>query len=170
MAWRIEERDQSRQEMVEELKTAPVKWKSAGAGFVGQPGWVVCVDRDEGPMECWRVGEEPGHPDSCSETWATVFGLPGESRQEAEAARDRGQYLGASYHLADCDLLDEKQHEHRGEYNKCEGQIRNICEKVVWTKYAIAREGYHYTCEHSKFYCDPCDEIRPRGRGMMQSK
>ena len=59
-------------------------------------------------------------------------------------------------------------HEHRAEYNKCEGQIHHLCEKVVLTKYGIAPDDSSWTCEHSKFYCDPCDELRPQGQGMMR--
>ena len=59
------------------------------------------------------------------------------------------------------------QHEHRGEYKKCEGQISPLCEKVITVKYLIGQDGASWVCEHSKFYCDPCDEIRPVGRGMI---
>ncbi len=98
----------SREEMVEDLRESPVMWKRENSGFMEQPGWVVLVDKDEDPFKCFRIDEETNHSRDCRESWATVFGLAGDTREEAETARDRGEYLGAAHHLADCELLDDR--------------------------------------------------------------
>lgn len=81
-------------------------WKRAGAGFVGQAGWVALVQADEDPMPCFRT-HDSDHPQDCVERWATVFGLPGETREQAVEALGRSEYLGAAHHLSDCDLSEE---------------------------------------------------------------
>ena len=35
-----------------------VMWKRAGAGFVGQAGWVALVQEDDDPMPCFRTYED----------------------------------------------------------------------------------------------------------------
>ena len=84
-----------------------IKWKVANAGFVGEPGWVYLGDRAEDPFTC-LMDFEADHPKGCMETWDTVRALPGETREEAEAAHAAGSYLGAAYHLSDCELRDER--------------------------------------------------------------
>ena len=63
---------------------AKVMWKRAGAGFVGQAGWVALVQQDDDPMPCFRT-HDSDHPQDCVERWATVFGLP--ARPESRPSR-----------------------------------------------------------------------------------
>ncbi len=97
-----------RTKIAEKLKSSPVMWKKEYAGMVGQPGWVVLVDEDPDPFPCLRVGEEDGHPAECVERWATAFGLPAETREQAEHARDQGDYIGSEEHISECELTEDK--------------------------------------------------------------
>ena len=93
-----------------DLQNAPIRWKIQGAGFVMQGGFVVLVDQDPDPFPCTAYnGPEEGrnaHEDTCRETWATVWGLEGNTLEEARQALAESRFLAAAYHLSDCQLLD----------------------------------------------------------------
>ncbi len=85
----------------EDIRNAPIKWKVPGAGFVGEGGFVALIDRD--PEE-----EREAHERTCRETWATVWGLEGDTLEEAKQALAESRFRGAAYHLSDCQLLDDR--------------------------------------------------------------
>ena len=105
--------EELRQFQKEATQGQPVMWKHPNAGMVGEASWVVGVDKDPDPAPCWRSWDA-GHPDDCKETWSTVWALPGETREEAEAALARLDFLGAAYHVADCELAAGQQTESGG--------------------------------------------------------
>ena len=84
-----------------------IKWKAPYAGFVSPSRWVYLADRAEEPFPC--VDDDlPGHPKGCMETWNSVWTLPGETREEAEAAHAGGNHIGVAHHVSDCELLDDR--------------------------------------------------------------
>ena len=71
----------------EDIRNAPIKWKVPGAGFVGEGGFVALIDRDPDPFPCvvhdGPEEEREAHERTCRETWATVWGLEGDTLEEA---------------------------------------------------------------------------------------
>ena len=66
------------------------------------PGPFPCVVHD-GPEE-----EREAQERTCRETWATVWGLEGDTLEEAKQALAECRFRGAAYHLSDCQLLDDR--------------------------------------------------------------
>ena len=93
-----------------DIQNAPIRWKIQGAGLVMKGGFVVLVDQDPDPFPCTVYnGPEEGrdaHEETCRETWATVWGLEGDTLEEARQALAESRFLGTAYHLSDCQLLD----------------------------------------------------------------
>ena len=86
-----------------------VVWKAQGAGFVGQCGWVVIVDSGEiaGDEEPCELCDD----DECI-VWATVWPLRGNTKEEAQAALVREDYLdGMACHVSECQMLDQMEAE-----------------------------------------------------------
>ena len=82
-----------------DIQKAPIRWKVPGAGFVGAGGFVALVDRDPDPFPC------------------VVFDGPedereGDTLEEARQALAERRFLGAAYHLSDCQLLEDRPPEH----------------------------------------------------------
>ena len=77
-----------------------------------QGGFVVLVDQDPDPFACTSYNgpeeEREAHEDTCRETWATVWGLEGNTLEEARQALAESRFLAAAYHLSDCELLDDR--------------------------------------------------------------
>ena len=96
----------------EDITNAPIKWKVPGAGFVGEGGFVALIDRDPDPFPCvvhdGTEEEREAHERTCRETWATVWGLEGDTLEEAKQALAECRFRGAAYHLSDCQLLDDR--------------------------------------------------------------
>ena len=40
--------------------------------------------------------------------WATVWGLEGDTLEEARQALAESRFRGAAYHLSDCELLEDR--------------------------------------------------------------
>ena len=95
-----------------DIQNAPIKWKVPGAGFVGAGGFVALIDRDPEPFPCvvfdGTEEEREAHERTCRETWATAWALEGETLGEARQALTERRFLGAAYHLSDCELLDDR--------------------------------------------------------------
>ena len=93
-----------------DLQNAPIRWKIQGAGFVMKGGFGVLVDQDPDPFACTSYNgpeeEREAHEETCRETWATVWGLEGDTLEEAKQALAESRFLGTAYHLSDCQLLD----------------------------------------------------------------
>lgn len=97
--------------MADDERNERIKWRVGGAGFVMQGSWVYLADEDTDPFDClqtWDLQDEVDHNPNCKERWNTVWALPGETREEAEAAHTAKTYLGSAYHVADCELLDDR--------------------------------------------------------------
>ena len=96
----------------EDVRNAPIKWKIQGAGMAMAGGFVALVDRDSDPFPCMVYkGPEEGrkaHERACRETWATAWVLEGDTLEEARKALAESRFLGAVYHLSDCELLDDR--------------------------------------------------------------
>ena len=96
----------------EDIRTIPIRWKVPGAGFVGSGAFAALVDRDPDPFPCVVYGgPEEGrdaHERTCRETWATVWLLEGDTLEKARRALAESCFLGAAYHLSDCQLLDDR--------------------------------------------------------------
>ena len=69
-----------------DIQNAPIRWKVPGAGFVGAGGFVALVDRDPDPFPC------------------VVF----DGREKDRQALEERRFIGAAYHLSDCQLLDDR--------------------------------------------------------------
>ena len=70
-----------------------VVWRRANTGFVGPAGWAVIVDmREADAMPCICGDEE------CVEI-DTLHCLPGNTRDEALSALERGEILGMACHV-----------------------------------------------------------------------
>ena len=73
---------------------------------------MVLVDQDPDPFACTAYnGPEEGrdaHEETCRETWATVWGLEGDTLEEARQALAESRFQGAAHHLSDCELLDDR--------------------------------------------------------------
>ena len=52
--------------------------------------------------------EREAHEETCRETWATVWGLEGDTLEEARQALAESRFRGAAYHLSDCQLLEDR--------------------------------------------------------------
>ena len=95
-----------------DIRTAPIRWKVPGAGFVGAGGFVALVDRDPDPFPCvvydGTEEEREAHERTCRETWATAWALEGDTLEEARQALAERRFIGAAYHLSDCQLLDDR--------------------------------------------------------------
>ena len=95
-----------------DVQNAPIKWKIQAAGFVMKGEFVVLVDRDPYPFACTSYNgpedEREAHEETCQEAWATVWGLEGDTLQEAKQALAESRFRGAAYHLSDCELLDDR--------------------------------------------------------------
>ena len=100
----------------EDIQHAPIRWKVPGAGFVGAGGYVALIDRDPDPFPCTVYDgteeEREAHERTCRETWATVWALEGDTLEEARKSLAERRFLGAAYHLSDCELLDDRPPEH----------------------------------------------------------
>ena len=83
--------------------TGDVVYRRSGSGFVGEGGWAVITE--DGWSPCLGVLNACDDPD-CRE-WNTLYGLPGKTREEAEDANRRREYLGAACHVSDCELSRE---------------------------------------------------------------
>ena len=99
----------------EDIQNAPIRWKVPWAGFLGAGGFVVLVDRDPDPFPCVACDgteeERKIHEKTCRETWATVWVLEGDTLEEARLALAERRFLGAAYHLSDCQLLEDRPRE-----------------------------------------------------------
>ena len=99
-----------------DIQNAPIRWKVPGAGFIGVGGFVVLVDRDPDSFPCvvfdGKEEEREAHESTCRETWATAWGLEGDTLEEAKQALAERRFLGAAYHLSDCELLEDRPPEH----------------------------------------------------------
>ena len=72
-------------------------------GARGQgPGPLPCAVFD-GPQ-----ADREAHERTCRETWATAWALEGDTLEEAKQALAERRFLGAAYHLSDCELLDDR--------------------------------------------------------------
>ena len=95
-----------------DIREAPIKWKVPGAGFVGVGCFVALIDRDPDPFPCVVYdGPEEGrdaHERTCSETWETAWALEGDTFEEARQSLVESRFLGAAYHLSDCELLEDR--------------------------------------------------------------
>ena len=95
-----------------DVQNAPIKWKIQAAGFVMKGEFVVLVDRDPYPFPCTAYNgpeeEREAHEETCRETWATVWGLEGDTLEEARQALAESRFRGAAYHLSDCQLLEDR--------------------------------------------------------------
>ena len=98
-----------------DIQNAPIRWKVPGAGFIGAGGFVALVDRNPDPYACTGYGGPPEdmetHLRTCRETWATVWALEGDTPEEARQALAERRFLGAAYHLSDCELLEDRPRE-----------------------------------------------------------
>ena len=97
----------------EDLTGAAVKWKVPGAGMRGRGGFVALIDENEDPWACTggnfdNQEDHEAHMETCRERWDTVFGLEGETLEEARQALSEQRFLGAAYHVNDCELLDDR--------------------------------------------------------------
>ena len=95
-----------------DIQNAPIKWKVQGAGFLMEGGFVALVDRGPDSFACTGYnGPAEGMEAllrTCRETWATVWGLEGDTLEEAKQALTESRFRGAAYHLSDCQLLDDR--------------------------------------------------------------
>ena len=95
-----------------DVQNAPIKWKVQGAGFVMKGEFVALIERDPDPFACTSYdGPAEGmeaHLSTCRETWATVWGLEGDTLEEARQALAESRFRGAAYHLSDCQLLEDR--------------------------------------------------------------
>ena len=95
-----------------DVQNAPIKWKVQRARFVMEGGFVALIDRD-GPVRLHRLQrpcrEHGGPPEHMpGEPWATVWGLEGDTLEEARQALAESRFRGAAYRLSDCQLLDDR--------------------------------------------------------------
>lgn len=95
------------------LDNPVIKWKRANAGMVGQASFAVLVDANDEPWECSAYysgdeADEERHRETCFERWDTVWGLPGDTIEEARQALVERRFLGTAYHVSDCGLLDDR--------------------------------------------------------------
>ena len=99
-----------------DIQNALIRWKAPGAGFIGAGAFVALVDRDPYPFPCVVFGgpeeEREAHERTCRETWATARALEGDTLEEARQALAERRFLGAAYHLSDCELLEDRPPEH----------------------------------------------------------
>ncbi len=98
-----------------DIQNAPIRWKVPGAGYMGAGGFVALIDKEEDPPSCPLDGPEGDwdvHSRTCRETWVTAWVLEGDTLEEAKQALAERRFLGAAYHLSDCELLEDRPPEH----------------------------------------------------------
>ncbi len=88
--------------MSKRRQAGDIIYKQPWAGFVGQGN--LGVIQDENPddhIPCMLgCGDE-----NCVE-WANVHLLPGNNLEEAKEALERKEFLGAAYHVSECQMAD----------------------------------------------------------------
>ena len=80
-----------------------VVYKSQNAGFIGQPGWAYIPPRSDNGIPC--LGLNGCVDPDCAE-WTDLWGLPGNTRDEALAALKAGTFLGNACHVSECEMGD----------------------------------------------------------------
>ncbi|MDE2753570.1 MAG: hypothetical protein OXI83_13410 [Gemmatimonadota bacterium] len=115
----MEEDDMTNGRMEGDIRDAHIKWKVPTAGMVWQAGFVVLAVRDPHPFPCTAYDydfddppeEIEAHLSTCRETWAEVWGLEGDTLEEARQALAESRFRGIAYHVNDCELLDDRPSE-----------------------------------------------------------
>ena len=79
-------------------------YKQPYAGFTGQQAYAVIQEED--PDDHIPCMLDCGDAE-CVE-WINIFLLPGDSLADAAKALEREEYLGAAYHVSECQMADDK--------------------------------------------------------------
>lgn len=88
-------------------KPGDLVWKIPCAGFSAAPGWAQIQEQDgpDGPPPCLFCEDEAG----CVE-WATLWALPGQTREEALKALRNKKFIGMYCHVSECELAETPEH------------------------------------------------------------
>ncbi len=96
----------------EDIRNAPIRWKVPGAGFVGAGGFVALIDgtRTRSPAPSTTVRRRTGRPtrERATRPGRRCGALEGDILEEARKSLAESRFLGAAYHLSDCQLLDDR--------------------------------------------------------------
>lgn len=89
-------------------KAGDVIWKKVNAGFVGVGSFAVLIDiDDDDPFPCVF---DCGNAD-CRE-WNTLWLVEADNIDEANRAVEAERFAGAAYHVAECQMSQDKEEAH----------------------------------------------------------